>query len=62
MLAGVAVVDDLDDGTGTRCGATAMRAVTPDGDLVGAGWVSGGSDRRPSTLEITSEVDKARRS
>ena len=37
-----------------------MRAVTADGDLVGAGWVSGGSDRKPSTLEITSEVEKAR--
>src|SRR6185312_3087465 len=38
----------------------ALRAVTTDGDLVGAGWVSGGSDRKPSTLEITSEVEKAR--
>ncbi|HEX7426731.1 MAG TPA: AAA family ATPase, partial [Mycobacterium sp.] len=37
-----------------------LRAVTADGDLVGAGWVSGGSDRKPSTLEITSEVEKAR--
>ena len=37
-----------------------LRAVTADGDLVGAGWVSGGSDRKPSTLEITSEIDKAR--
>ena len=37
-----------------------LRAVTADGDLVGAGWVSGGSDRKPSTLEITSEIEKAR--
>ena len=37
-----------------------LRAVTRDGDLVGAGWVSGGSDRKPSTLEIASEIDKAR--
>ena len=37
-----------------------LRAVTRDGDLVGAGWVSGGSDRKPSTLEITSEIAKAR--
>ena len=37
-----------------------LRAVTRDGDLVGAGWVSGGSDRRPSTLEITSEIESAR--
>ena len=34
--------------------------MTVDGDLVGAGWVTGGSDRKPSTLEITSEIDKAR--
>ena len=32
-----------------------------DGDLVGAGWVSGGSDRKLSTLEVTSEIDKAGR-
>jgi len=37
-----------------------LRAVTVDGDLVGAGWISGGSDRKPSALEITSEIDKAR--
>ena len=37
-----------------------LKAVTADGDLVGAGWVSGGSDRKPSTLEIASEVEKAR--
>ncbi len=36
-----------------------LRAVTLDGDLVGAGWVSGGSDRKLSTLEVTSEIDKA---
>lgn len=34
--------------------------MTTDGDLVGAGWISGDSDRKPSTLEITSEIDKAR--
>ncbi|RZT13775.1 condensin subunit Smc [Mycobacterium sp. BK558] len=60
MLAGVAVVDDL--ASALECVATQpdLRAVTADGDLVGAGWVSGGSDRKPSTLEIQSEVDKAR--
>ena len=41
-------------------GQPPLRAVTRDGDLVGAGWVSGGSDRKPSTLEITSEIAKAR--
>jgi chromosome segregation protein len=34
--------------------------VTRDGDLVGAGWVDGGSDRKPSTLEIVGEIEKAR--
>ena len=59
MLSGVAVVDDLRaalDLVGTR---PRLRAVTLDGDLVGAGWVSGGSDRKLSTLEISSEIDKA---
>ncbi len=37
-----------------------LRAVTRDGDLVGAGWINGGSDRKPSTLEIISEIAKAR--
>jgi len=45
--------------TWTRAARPQLRAVTLDGDLVGAGWVSGGSDRKPSTLEVTSEIDKA---
>lgn len=60
MLAGVAVVDNLATALELVAAQPQLRAVTTDGDLVGAGWVSGGSDRRPSTLEITSEVDKAR--
>lgn len=60
MLAGVAVVQDLDSALELVAAQPQLRAVTADGDLVGAGWVSGGSDRKPSTLEITSEVDKAR--
>ena len=60
MLAGVAVVDDLETALELVAAQPQLRAVTTDGDLVGAGWVSGGSDRRPSTLEIASEVDKAR--
>lgn len=35
------------------------RAVTTEGDLFGPGWMSGGSDRRPSTLEIASAIDTA---
>ena len=60
MLAGVAVVRDLSAALDLVAARPHLRAVTTDGDLVGAGWVSGGSDRKPSTLEITSEVEKAR--
>jgi chromosome segregation protein len=60
MLCGVAVVPDLTAALDLVTARPQLRAVTTDGDLVGAGWVSGGSDRKPSTLEITSEVEKAR--
>ncbi|OCB49609.1 chromosome segregation protein SMC [Mycobacterium malmoense] len=59
MLSGVAVVDDLDQALELVAARPRLRAVTLDGDLVGAGWVSGGSDRKLSTLEVTSEIDKA---
>lgn len=61
MLSGVAVVGDLSSALDLIAARPQLRAVTADGDLVGAGWVSGGSDRKPSTLEIASEVEKARR-
>ena len=60
MVTGVAVVADLAAALELVAAHPELRAVTADGDLVGGGWVSGGSDRRPSTLEIASEVDKAR--
>jgi chromosome segregation protein len=60
MLSGVAVVTDLSAAIDLVAARPRLRAVTLDGDLVGAGWVNGGSDRKPSTLEITSEIDKAR--
>lgn len=59
MLSGVAVVDDLGAALNLVAARPQLRAVTLDGDLVGRGWVSGGSDRKPSTLELTSEIDKA---
>ena len=59
LLSSVAVVDDLTAAIALVSARPTMRAVTVDGDLVGAGWVSGGSDRKPSTLEIASEIDKA---
>jgi chromosome segregation protein len=60
MLSHVAVVGGLTEAMNLVAGRPQLRAVTRDGDLVGAGWVSGGSDRKPSTLEITSEIAKAR--
>ncbi len=60
MLSDVAVVSDLAAALDLVAGRPTLRAVTLDGDLVGPGWVSGGSDRKPSTLEIASEIEKAR--
>jgi chromosome segregation protein len=60
ILSGVAVVGNLTEAMDLVAASPRLRAVTRDGDLVGAGWVSGGSDRKPSTLEITSEITKAR--
>ena len=60
MLASVAVVADLAAAVDLVAGRPQLRAVTTDGDLVGAGWISGGSGHKPSTLEITSEIDRAR--
>ena len=59
LLSGVAVVDSLAEALDLVAARPQLRAVTMDGDLVGAGWVSGGSDRKLSTLEVTSEIDKA---
>jgi len=60
LLADVVVVSDLQTALNVVSDHDGLRAVTTDGDLVGPGWVSGGSDRKPSTLELTSEIDKAR--
>jgi chromosome segregation protein len=59
LLSGVAVVNSLAEALDLVAARPQLRAVTTDGDLVGAGWVSGGSDRKLSTLEVTSEIDKA---
>jgi len=59
MLSGVAVVNNLAEALDLVAVRPQLRAVTMDGDLVGAGWVSGGSDRKLSTLEVTLEIDKA---
>ncbi|PXW33493.1 UNVERIFIED_CONTAM: condensin subunit Smc [Williamsia faeni] len=36
-----------------------LRIVTLDGDLIGAGWRSGGTGARPSTIEVQSAIDTA---
>lgn len=59
-LGGVAVVRDLGAALELVAARPALRAVTADGDVVGPGFVHGGSDRKPSTLEIASEIEKAR--
>lgn len=60
MLSGVAVVDDLEAAVDLVAARPDLRAATTDGDLVGAGWIDGGSDRKPSTLEITGAIEKAK--
>ena len=60
LLADVVVVRELAAALELVATRRHLKAVTVDGDLVGAGWVTGGSDRKPSTLEITSEIEKAR--
>ncbi len=60
MLSGVAVVGDLEAAIDLVAARPELRAATTDGDLVGAGWIDGGSDRKPSTLEITGAIEKAK--
>ncbi|QIV80130.1 chromosome segregation protein SMC [Mycolicibacterium frederiksbergense] len=60
LLSGVAVVDDLSAALSLVAERPHLRVATAEGDQVGAGWVSGGSDRKVSTLEIASEIEKAR--
>lgn len=57
LLDRVVVVGSLDAATELVCVQPSVRAVTRDGDLVGAGWITGGSDRRPSTLEVQAAID-----
>ncbi|MHA4849361.1 chromosome segregation protein SMC [Rhodococcus sp. MSC1_016] len=59
LLAGVVVVDSIDDAVEIVDSAPELRAVTRDGDLLGAGWISGGSDRQPSTLEVQAAIDNS---
>jgi chromosome segregation protein len=58
-LHGVALVPDLDTAVRLVTIAPAVRAVTPDGDLVGGHAAAGGSAREPSYLEVQAAVEEA---
>ncbi|WP_448640602.1 chromosome segregation protein SMC [Geodermatophilus sp. URMC 63] len=57
----VAVVPTLDDAATLVATHPRVRAVTADGDLVGADWATGGSANTPSGLEVRARVDEAER-
>ena len=58
-LAGIALAPDLAAARRLIDAGTARLAVTPDGDALGAGWLTGGSPSQPTALEIQVEVDQA---
>lgn len=60
MLASVVVVDELGAAIDVVLASPLLRAVTIDGDRVGAGWVAGGSDKKQSTLEVQAAIEAAR--
>jgi chromosome segregation protein len=59
LLTGVAVTGDLDQARAVLAGAV-TRVVTHDADVLGPGWVEGGSSSAPSAIEIQAAVDEAR--
>jgi chromosome segregation protein len=61
LLAGVALVRDLDAADRLVGDRPELRAVTVDGDVVAARWAAGGSSSAPSALEIQAAVDEAQR-
>ncbi|PZS31392.1 MAG: chromosome segregation protein SMC [Pseudonocardiales bacterium] len=58
-LGGVALVADLPAARSLVEAYPSVRAVTPEGDLIGADWAVGGSASAPSTLEVQAAVDEA---
>ncbi|MBJ8343338.1 chromosome segregation protein SMC [Antrihabitans sp. YC2-6] len=60
LLAGIAVVERIEDAVDLVVDNPALRAVTVDGDLVGPGWITGGSDRPPSQIEVAAAIDAAK--
>jgi len=59
-LEGVVIVADLAAAAKLVADHPDMRAVTHDGDLLGAHWSSGGSSSTPSAIEVSAAVDEAR--
>ncbi len=59
LLFKTAVVDDLATARTLVAEASDLVAVTRDGDVVAAHYVSGGSSKQPSLLEIQAAVDEA---
>jgi len=59
LLHKVAVVDDLSSARRLVAEAPDLVAVTRDGDLLGRHFASGGSQSRPSLIEVQAAVDEA---
>jgi len=59
LLHKVAVVDDLPAARRLVAEASDLVAVTRDGDLLGQHFASGGSQSRPSLIEVQAAVDEA---
>jgi len=55
----VVVVADLDAARDLVAARPGVRAVTADGDLLGADWAVGGSASAPSVIEVQAAVDEA---
>ncbi|MGV9933521.1 AAA family ATPase [Streptomyces olivaceoviridis] len=59
LLAGIVVVDTLDDAEALVRAHPELTAVTAEGDLLGAHFAHGGSAGAPSLLEVQASVDEA---
>ncbi|MEU7950417.1 chromosome segregation protein SMC [Micromonospora chalcea] len=59
-LRDVALVDDLAAASALVVANPELRAVTPDGDVVGAYAAAGGSAKAPSFIEVQAAVEEAR--
>ncbi|MGH8268598.1 MAG: chromosome segregation protein SMC, partial [Steroidobacteraceae bacterium] len=58
-LQGMALVADLAEADRLIASYPRLRAVTPEGDVLGADWAVGGSERAQSVIELQAAVDEA---